>query len=59
MCSFHVSQTSQLLTEKDDHIEQLQDRVKTLGQRNHNEALSGDERMQAIEEEVRHSSFPL
>ena len=38
--------------EKDDHIEQLQDRVKTLEQRGHNEALSGDERIQALEKEV-------
>ena len=45
-------QTSQLLSEKDEHIEQLQDRVKTLEQRGHNEALSGDERMQALEQEV-------
>ena len=45
-------QTSQLLVEKDDHIEQLQDRVKTLEQRGQNEALSGDERIQALEKEV-------
>ena len=41
-------QTNQRFEEKDDHIEQLQDRVKTLEQQRHNEALS----KQALEEEV-------
>ena len=50
--SSFILQTNQLLVEKDDHIEQLQDRVKTLEQRGHNEALSGDERIQALEKEV-------
>ena len=41
-------QTNQRFEEKDDHIEQLQERVKTLEQQRHNEALS----VQALEKEV-------
>ena len=41
-------QTNQLFEEKDDHIERLQERVKTLEQQRHNEALS----VQALEKEV-------
>ena len=45
--SFNL-QTNQLFEEKDDHIERLQERVKTLEQQRHNEALS----VQALEKEV-------
>ena len=45
--SFNL-QTNQFFEEKDDHIERLQERVKTLEQQRHNEALS----VQALEKEV-------
>ena len=41
-------QTNQRFEEKDDHIEQLQERVKTLEQQRHNADLS----KQALEKEV-------
>ena len=44
-------QTSKLLEEKDEHIETLQERVRTLEQRISDSNLSGDDRLAALEAE--------
>ncbi|XP_033732585.1 golgin subfamily A member 1-like [Pecten maximus] len=44
----HKNKTTQLLEEKDDHVSQLQDRVKMLEQRVQDQSLGGDERVQAV-----------
>ncbi|XP_046558275.1 golgin subfamily A member 1-like isoform X4 [Haliotis rubra] len=47
----HKNKTSKLISEKDDNIEQLSERIKMLEQRSHDHTLSGDERVKAIEVE--------
>ncbi|XP_021354989.1 golgin subfamily A member 1-like [Mizuhopecten yessoensis] len=44
----HRNKTTQLLEEKDDHVSQLQDRVKMLEQRVADHSLDGDDRVQAV-----------
>ncbi|XP_041368332.1 golgin subfamily A member 1-like isoform X2 [Gigantopelta aegis] len=47
----YQNKTTLLISEKDDHIENLQDRVTLLEQRVHDQTLSGDERHKALEAE--------
>lgn len=49
---FHF-QTTKLLEEKDDHIEKLQERIQMLEQRFQDQNLVGDDRVQALENEVK------
>ncbi|XP_060074721.1 golgin subfamily A member 1-like [Ylistrum balloti] len=44
----HKNKTTQLLEEKNDHVSQLQNRVKMLEQRVQDQSLGGDERIQAV-----------
>lgn len=46
-------QTTKLLEEKDDHIEKLQERIQMLEQRFQDQNLVGDDRVQALENEVK------
>lgn len=45
-------QLSQQLQEKSDVVDQLEERVKLLQQREQDQALSGDERLVALQKEV-------
>lgn len=46
-------QTTKLLEEKDDHVEKLQERIQMLEQRFQDQNLVGDDRVQALENEVK------
>jgi hypothetical protein len=52
MCVYACVQSSKLVSEKQDHIDVLQERVATLEQRLHGQSLSGDDRVTALQNEV-------
>lgn len=47
-----IFQTNKLIEEKDEHIEQLKERIHVLEQRFQGQGLSGDDRVSALESEV-------
>ncbi|XP_076436252.1 uncharacterized protein LOC143275847 isoform X2 [Babylonia areolata] len=47
----HRNKTAKLLEEKQEHIDMLQERVTTLEQRLHDQSLSGDDRVTALQTE--------
>ncbi|KAL8598143.1 hypothetical protein ACOMHN_043214 [Nucella lapillus] len=47
----HKNKTAKLLQEKQEHIDVLEERVVTLEQRHHDQSLSGDDRVTALQTE--------
>lgn len=52
-------QLSQQLQEKCDLVDQLEERVKLLQQREQDQSLSGDERLLALQKEVKYSDWAM
>lgn len=55
----HKTKSNKLIEEKDEHINQLKDRIKVLEQRFQDQSLSGDDRVSALETEVGVTGFKI